>query len=288
MKKGRIVKSKQLQHVQNELSILSRIRSIFVVELRAVFQDENSVYLLMDYVEGGELFSHLRRDHKFALPVYQFFALELCCVLYHLHQLNIIFRDLKPENILLTRAGHIRLWDFSLAKVIENRTYTLCGTPEYVSPEMIQGYGYGYSVDWWALGICLHEMVLGYPPFYGRNPFVIYRKILQGAVAMSDETIPVTSKAIVRAFLHLDRNHRLGCVTFQEVQSHSFFKGVDWNSAFQELIISPIIPTVATAGDTSNYDYYPEEIVEEPASLTLDERMLFQSIDEILERPKQI
>lgn len=296
MKKSRIVKSKQLTHLQNEIFILSRLRCPFVIELHAVFQDENTVYLLLDYIEGGELFSHLRRDKKFPLPIYQFYAMELCCLLYHCHSVNIIIRDLKPENIGITRQGHLRLLDCSLAKQIENRTYTICGTPEYISPEMIQGYGYGISIDYWALGIIVHEMALGYPPFYGRNPFVIYRKILQASLPMiptsttsKEDMISPPSKAFIRGLLTIDRTIRLGCTSFHtQITTHSFFLGVDWNSAFRELIVSPMIPTVSTAGDSSNYDYYPEEVMEEAVSLTLEERGLFGSIEEILLRPKVI
>lgn len=286
LKKARIVKQGQLLHVQNEIKILSRLRCVFIIELRAVFQDENSLFVMLEYIPGGELFSHLRRARQFELPVYQFVSVEIACALYHMHHLNIIYRDLKPENIAFNKLGHIRLVDLSLAKIIQNRTFTLCGTPEYVSPEIINGRGYGASVDWWALGILLHEMVVGYPPFYGKNPFVVYRKILNGAFDL-DENILKPTKQVIRSFLNIDREQRLGCGSFDQVRSHPFFKGVDWHSAFRELIVPPLVPTVLSEGDSANYDFYPEETLEEPANLSQEERQLFQSIDEILDRPKQ-
>jgi serine/threonine protein kinase len=288
MKKVRIVKQGQLHHVQNEIKILSRLRCPFVQELRGVFQDENSLYLVLEFIPGGELFSHLRRSRVFDLPVYQFVAVEIACALYHMHKMTIIYRDLKPENILINRLGHIRLTEFSLAKLIKNRTYTLCGTPEYVSPEIINGEGYGYSADWWAFGILLHEMCVGFPPFYGRNPFTVYRKILEGNFPTDGPSIPATTWQAVKGFLTVDRSLRLGCQSFEQVKSHPFFDGVDWNSAFRQLIVPPMVPTVISDGDTSNFDFYPAETIEEPANLSQQDRMLFESIDEILDRSKQV
>mmetsp|Transcript_23820 Transcript_23820/g.26076 ORF Transcript_23820/g.26076 Transcript_23820/m.26076 type:complete len:360 (-) Transcript_23820:73-1152(-) len=288
MKKARIVKQAQLPHVQNEIKILSRIRCPFVVELRAVFQDENTLYLLLDYIPGGELFSHLRRDRRFELPIYQFYSVEIACALHHMHKLGIVYRDLKPENVLINKIGHIRIVELSLAKIIStNRTFTLCGTPEYVSPEIIQGQGYGFSVDWWALGILLYEMSAGYPPFYGTSSFQVYQKILEGRIEF-EKNFHRPTKHAVRAFLNTDYTVRLGCGNFDQIKNHSFFKGVDWNSAFQELIVPLKVPTVLSDGDTSNYDFYPEEVLEEPANLTQEERNMFQSIDEILDRGKQL
>jgi protein kinase X len=285
LKKVRIVANHQLPHVQNEIQILSRLRCDFVIELRAVFQDENSLYLLLDYVPGGELFSYLRRDKKFDTALSQFYAVEVACAFFHLHKMNIIYRDLKPENILIDKIGHIRLTEFSLSKIINNRTYTMCGTPEYISPEIINGQGYGISSDWWALGILIHEMAVGYPPFFGRNPFTVYRKILNGFEVM-DETLPQNLRNLLRGMLHPTLAKRL--CSYEQVKSHAFFKGVDWNSAFQKLIVPLLVPTVAAEGDSSNYDYYPEEAMEQPANLTLEERKMFQSIDQLLDRASQI
>jgi serine/threonine protein kinase len=151
MKKSRIVKYKQLDHIQNEVRILSRIRCGFVVNLHAVFQDDNSLYMMLDYIPGGELFSYIRKMERLEPILYQFYACELVCALHYLHSLNIAYRDTKPENILIDRNGHIRLVDFGFAKIIDDRTYTLCGTPEYLAPEVIQGNGHGLAIDWWAL-----------------------------------------------------------------------------------------------------------------------------------------
>lgn len=289
MKKARIVKQQQLAHVQNEVMILSRVRCSFVIEMKGLFQDENSVYMLQEYIPGGELYSHLRRSKAFDLSVYQFYAVEIACALHHLHQLKIVYRDLKPENILLTREGHIRLTEFSLAKqldVAKGQTFTLCGTPEYLAPEIILGQGYGTSVDWWAVGILLYEMTMGFPPFYGKNPFTVYQKILEGHVKFAG-SVPSNTKNAILGFLKADRKHRLGCNNFDSVKHHAFFKGIDWHSAALQLIVPPLAPTVTTDADSSNFDYYPEETVEEASNLTQEERTMFQALDDILDRPKQ-
>jgi serine/threonine protein kinase len=246
MKKARIVKMQQLPHVQNEVAILSRARCSFIIELKALFQDENSVYMLQEYIPGGELYSHLRRSKCFELPVYQFFTVEAACALNHLHKLKIVYRDLKPENILLTKEGHIRLTEFCLAKRIETsqgQTYTLCGTPEYLAPEVIQGQGYGTSVDWWGLGILLYEMVMGFPPFFGKNPFTVYQKILEGKLKFG-AGVPGTAQSVIAGLLKGDRRSRLGCSSYGGLQGHAFFRGIDWNSAAQQLIVPPFAPTV--------------------------------------------
>lgn len=289
MKKARIVKMQQLAHVQNEVTILSRARCSYMIEMKALFQDENSVYILQEYIPGGELYSHLRRSKAFELSLYQFYSVEVACALHHLHLLKIVYRDLKPENILLTKEGHIRLTEFGLAKRIDianGQTFTLCGTPEYLAPEVILGHGYGTSVDWWGLGILMYEMVMGFPPFFGKNPFTVYQKILEGKLQFA-HAVPNNSKSVITAFLHTDRKQRLGCHNFDSVKHHVFFRGIDWNSAALQLIVPPVAPTVTAEADTSNFDFYPEETVEEASNLTQEERIMFQALDEILDRPKQ-
>ena len=133
--------------------------------------------MLFEFVSGGELFSRLRKEGRFANDVALFYATEILHALQYLHTKDTVYRDLKPENLLINKDGHIKLADFGFAKIIENdRTYTLCGTPEYLAPEIIKGnkVGYGKSVDWWALGILIFEMLSGYPPFYDSQPMYFF------------------------------------------------------------------------------------------------------------------
>ena len=125
------------------------------------FQDPKHVYLLEEYVIGGELFSHLRRAGRFSNEMTKFYTAEITLALEYLHNLQIVYRDLKPENLLLDHNGHIKIADFGFAKIVQDRTWTLCGTPEYLAPEIIQSKGHTKAVDWWALGILVFEMLAG-------------------------------------------------------------------------------------------------------------------------------
>lgn len=212
MKKMNIVELDQIKHLLSEINILSRIRNCFVPELYAVFQDENTVYILSEYIPGGELFSHLRRQQVFDRLAYLFYAVEIASCLNYLHELNIVYRGLKPENIGITGSGHIRLNDFSFAKVLSTgRTFTQCGTPEYCSPEILNSRGYGRASDWWAFGVLIFEMAYGFPCFYGENTFTVYQRIIEGVVVFPiEKPIPLQDQDIIRKLLVNDRSNRLG------------------------------------------------------------------------------
>lgn len=130
--------------------------------------------MLLDYACGGELFSLLRREGRFANDVALFFGAEIVLAFEYLHSMDIAYRDLKPENLLVDKDGHVKITDFGFAKTVKDKTYTLCGTPEYLAPEIIESKGHNMFVDWWALGILIFEMLAGYPPFYDDNPMGIY------------------------------------------------------------------------------------------------------------------
>ncbi|VDK48684.1 unnamed protein product [Gongylonema pulchrum] len=136
--------------------------------------------MLFEYVPGGELFSYLRSAQRFSNSASRFYASEIVLALEYLHSNNIVYRDLKPENLMLTENGHMKLTDFGFAKVISDRTYTLCGTPEYLAPEIIDDQGYGTAVDWWSLGILIYEMLVGVPPFRGDSLSDIYAEVMTG------------------------------------------------------------------------------------------------------------
>ena len=288
MKKARIAKLKQLEHVQNEVRVMTHVRCPLIVEIYACFQDDNNLYLLLEFIPGGELFSHLRRQEKFSFSVYQFYAAEIVAAIQFLHELNVMYRDIKPENILIHSDGHIRLSDFGFAKILDtvDRTFTLCGTPEYLAPEIIQGVGHGMSVDWWAIGVLIFEMAAGFPPFYGDNPFAVYQNILHSSIKFP-ASVPSTTRSVVNGFCSVSRTRRLGSgrVGFDNMKKHRFFWGIDWRAAARQLIVPPVVPTVTSAGDTSNFDFYNDEGPEELANLTSDERQMFTELEEaILER----
>ncbi|KAI9190077.1 cytochrome c oxidase subunit 1 [Blastocladiella emersonii ATCC 22665] len=259
LKKTEVVRLKQVEHINAEKAILSRIYHPFIVNLFCTFQDPTNLYMLLEYVCGGELFSHLRRAGKFANDVARFYAAEIVSAIDYLHKRDIIYRDLKPENLLLDARGHIKIADFGFAKIVEDRTWTLCGTPEYLAPEIIQGRGHGRAVDWWALGILIFEMLCGYPPFFDDSPYGIYEKILLGRIHFPSFVDPA-AKDLIKRLLTADTTRRIGNLRngADDVKHHPWFKGVDWNAILSKRIAAPIVPRMSGPGDTTNFEKYPE------------------------------
>ncbi|KAJ1772237.1 cAMP-dependent protein kinase catalytic subunit [Coemansia sp. RSA 1843] len=265
LRKSQVVKLKQVEHINNEKNILEVARHPFIVQLECTMQNERNLYMLMEYVPGGELFSHLRRAGRFPDDVARFYAAEIVLALDYLHSMKIIWRDTKPENILLDAHGHVKLTDFGFAKRVEDRTWTLCGTPEYLAPEIIQSKGHGKAVDWWALGILIFEMLVGYPPFYDDNPFGIYEKILGGKLVFP-AFFSGSAKDLITRLLTADVSKRLGNLQGdgQDVKSHAWFSIIDWQLLVERRVPPPIVPPHRHPGDTCNFDRYPEP-PQEPA-----------------------
>ncbi|EIW85381.1 cyclic AMP-dependent protein kinase catalytic subunit [Coniophora puteana RWD-64-598 SS2] len=258
LRKSEIVRLRQVEHVNAERYILSRVRHPFVVDLFATFQDSLNIYMLMSYVPGGELFTHLRRAQRFTPDVTRFYLATIVMALKYLHSFNIIYRDLKPENLLLDSRGYVRLTDFGFAKIVDDRTWTLCGTPEYLAPEIIQSDGHGKAADWWACGILCYEMLVGYPPFFDETAYGIYEKILRGEIYWP-RTMDRLSKELIKGFLHPDRSKRLGNMGGgpQDVLDHPWFRGVDWEALERCEIRAPIIPQTTSVDDMRHFLHLP-------------------------------
>jgi len=161
LKKADIIKLRQVDHVISENTILADIDHPFLVGLKGFSQDSRYLYFLMDYIAGGELFTYLRTEGKLQPEHAMQYSSQVCLMFEYLHSKNIIYRDLKPENILIDGEGYLKLTDFGFAKYCDTRTYTLCGTPEYLAPEVLLNKGHGKPVDWWTLGILTYEMIAG-------------------------------------------------------------------------------------------------------------------------------
>ncbi|KAI9094599.1 camp-dependent protein kinase 9 [Phlyctochytrium arcticum] len=261
LKKVEVVRLKQVEHINSEKQILSQIQFPFIVNLLCTFQDDTNLYMLLEYVVGGELFSHLRKAGRFSNDMTRFYAAEIVLAIEYLHEQDIIYRDLKPENLLLDERGHIKITDFGFAKKVEDRTWTLCGTPEYLAPEIIQSKGHGKPVDWWALGILIFEMLAGYPPFFDDSPFGIYEKILAGKIQFPPHFDPY-AKDLIKRLLTADRTKRLGNLKdgAEDIKRHRWFRGVDWRALQNRLVHAPIVPMISHPGDTRNFESYPEEV----------------------------
>ncbi len=197
-----------------------------------------------------------------------------------MHQRTRACRDIKPENILIAADGAVKLTDFGFAKVMRSdRTFTMCGTPEYLAPEIIQSKGHSYGVDWWALGVLVFEMLAGYPPFADENPFGIYQKVLSGRLDFP-EHFSSAARDIVRKLLRADVNKRLGCSSrgHDEVKEHRWFAEADWTALASNLAPPPWVPPVSFEHDTCNFDEYPDSDGESTLQLSGKASTLFDDL----------
>lgn len=261
LKKYQIMKMKQVEHTNDERRMLKLVEHPFLIRMWGTFQDSRNLFMVMDYIEGGELFSLLRKSQKFPNPVAKFYAAEVILALEYLHSHNIIYRDLKPENILLDRNGHIKLTDFGFAKEVQTVTWTLCGTPDYIAPEVITTKPYNKSVDWWSLGILIFEMLAGFTPFYDQTPMKTYEKILLCKIHYPSHFHPDVIDLLTK-LITPDLTRRLGNLQNgpSDIRNHAWFTEVVWEKLLLKDIETPYEPPItAGVGDTSLFDHYPEE-----------------------------
>ncbi|KAH9983334.1 Pkinase-domain-containing protein [Russula compacta] len=256
IRKAHIVDRGEITHTLAERLVLSRVTSPFIVPLKFSFQSQQKLYLVLAFVNGGELFHHLQREQKFNEERSRFYSAELLLALEHLHDLDVVYRDLKPENILLDYTGHIALCDFGLCKLNmkdNDMTNTFCGTPEYLAPEILNGAGYNRTIDWWTLGVLLYEMLVGLPPFYDEITDKMYEKILRDPLLFPDEVSP-SARSILTGLLTRDPAQRLGVNGAEEIKRHPFFEKIDWQRLAQKKIQPPFKPSVRGPVDVSNFD----------------------------------
>jgi serine/threonine protein kinase len=278
LKKSEIIRLKQVNHIKAEKSILCSIHHPFIVNMYTSFKDAKHLYMLMEFVIGGELFSQLRKAGRFSNDTSRFYAAEILLALEYLHKQNIVYRDMKPENLLIDKDGHVKITDFGFAKVVEDRTWTLCGTPEYLAPEIIQSRGHGKAVDWWALGILIYEMLAGYPPFYDEHAFGIYQKILEGRVEFPSH-FDLAAKDLLKKLLTADRTKRYGCLKngADDVKNHKWFSRTisNWNAVYRRKMKPPYVPGFRSPYDTGCFDKYADSMETGPVQLKEHELAMF-------------
>ncbi|XP_049451361.1 ribosomal protein S6 kinase alpha-1 isoform X3 [Epinephelus fuscoguttatus] len=241
-----------------ERDILADVNHPFVVKLHYAFQTEGKLYLILDFLRGGDLFTRLSKEVMFTEEDVKFYLAELALGLDHLHSLGIIYRDLKPENILLDEEGHIKLTDFGLCKEAidhEKKAYSFCGTVEYMAPEVVNRQGHDHSADWWSFGVLMFEMLTGALPFQGKDRKETMNLILKARLGMP-QFLSAEAQSLLRALFKRNPANRLGSGAdgAEEIKRHGFFSTIDWNKLFRREVKPPFKPAVARPDDTFYFD----------------------------------
>ncbi|KAL4506936.1 hypothetical protein ABPG72_001357 [Tetrahymena utriculariae] len=284
----------QIGHIRSEQQVLSSTGNPWIVELKSSFQDEKYLYLVMEYLAGGDLMNVLIKKDILTEEEAKFYTAELVLAIDSVHKMNYIHRDLKPDNILIAKDGHIKLSDFGLCKQTEikpkiefgkkenidaakldpkvlltkrpanyqrNRqlAFSTVGTPDYIAPEVFGQNGYTETVDWWSLGVILFEMLVGYPPFFSDEPPITCQKIMQWKKTFQippEANLSPPAADLIRKLI-ADSSERLGINGVTEIKIHPFFVGVDWRKMREKA--PPYIPEVKSSEDVSNFDKFDEE-----------------------------
>lgn len=256
------VHKKLVEQTKTERSILESVnRHPFVVKLFYAFQDHEKLYLILEYAQGGELFTHLAQERMFDEPTASFYLAEMVLALEHLHtNLGVVYRDLKPENCLLDAEGHLLLTDFGLSKVAVDSSSTdacksILGTIEYMAPEVIEGKKYGFAVDWWSLGALAFDFLTGAPPFQANNHAKILDKIVKSKLSMPYFLGP-DAKDLLTRLLRKDPSKRLGGTMPKDmaiIKKHRFFRKIDWVKLERREVQPPIVPLVTDPELAENF-----------------------------------
>jgi serine/threonine protein kinase len=258
IKKQFIVRAKKTSQIATERKVMGLLNHPFIVKLNWAFQSVTPIQadelcLVMDFCPGGELFFHLHNIGRFSEDQAKFYFAEVLIALEYLHSLDIVYRDLKPENILLDLDGHVRLADFGLAKDCMHEgalTYSFCGSPEYMSPEMLEKRGHGRAVDYYSLGALLYEMVTGLPPFYSADKTEMYDQISLHPLPLPP-FISRSARSLLEGLLGKRPTERLGArFGIEEIKAHPWCSKIKWGKLLQRKILPPFRPNFTN----SNFD----------------------------------
>jgi serine/threonine protein kinase len=266
-----ILKYKQLDHIFSEVKILDMIDHPACIRVYGICQDDSLFNILMEYVPGGELFTYLHTVQVLKNENCKFYIAQIVSILEYLHEKEIAYRDLKAENILIDQNGYLKLADFGFAKIIKGRTYTVCGTPEYIAPEVLLQKGHGTAVDWWCLGVLIYELLVGVSPFSDEDPMIVYKNIVAGTISFPSN-VSKDAKSLIKHLLTADLSKRYGNMVrgVNDIKDHRWFKDFDWKGLSNQTIQAFYVPRISNDGDISNFYEYSED-TEKPESLKPDD-----------------
>jgi len=254
IRKSRIQSDQSYFFIKSEKEILSSIKSPFAVNYFGSFQDTSNVYLIQEYLPGGELFSLINSMKKLHVSQAKLITAEIVLFFTHLHKQNVVYRDLKPENILISALGHVKVVDFGFASTMTEEGSMFCGTLEYLAPEVVLRERHGQAVDWWTLGILLFEMLVGKSPFRSKLPTVVFEKIVKTCPEFP-RGFDLDAKDLVLRLLEKDPKVRIGA---EEVKKHQFFKDVDWDEVEKLACPTFDVPVLRHQMDSSYFQCYNE------------------------------
>ncbi|KAH8556428.1 kinase-like domain-containing protein, partial [Umbelopsis sp. PMI_123] len=259
------VMQREIEHTKSERDILAAIAEIshpFLIKLHHSFQDVDQLFLVLDFYVGGDIATQLAKHYHFDAERSRLYIAEILLGLQELHRLGVLYRDLKPENILIAADGHIVLTDFGLSKQFrtsnasdELRTSTFCGTAEYLAPEILRAEPYSFEVDFWSMGTLLYEFLTGITPFWADTHTEMYRRVLEDTLVFPEDFDPIAAD-FIDGLLQRDPAIRLGAGPDgpQEICSHVYFDGLDWDDVYHKRIIPPYVPDLQSDMDFSNFD----------------------------------
>uniref|UniRef100_A0A0A9ZC39 protein kinase C n=1 Tax=Lygus hesperus TaxID=30085 RepID=A0A0A9ZC39_LYGHE len=292
IKKALVTDDEDIDWVQTEKHVFETASNHpFLVGLHSCFQTPSRLFFVIEFVRGGDLMFHMQRQRRLPEEHARFYAAEISLALSFLHNKGIIYRDLKLDNVLLDHEGHIKLTDYGMCKEgirPDDTTSTFCGTPNYIAPEILRGEDYGFSVDWWALGVLLYEMLAGRSPFdiagASENPDqntedYLFQVILEKTIRIP-RSLSVKAASVLKGFLNKKPEDRLGCCRetgFEAITGHPFFKSIDWEMLEQKQVSPPYKPRLDSDRDLANF---PPEFTDEPVHLTPDDPRVIEKIDQ--------
>lgn len=243
---------KKSKHDEGELKTMAELDHPFIIQLHCMAKYDNHLHLLMECAMGGDLYCVLRKEGVLCLHAAQFYIASLVLALEYMHSKNVLYRDVKPENVLLDTEGYVKLTDFGMSRIFENpdsRTYTKCGTVEYMAPELINGTGYGFEVDWWGCGILLYELLCGTTPFYSSDTFELYENILTKHISFP-RNINLATRNLITCLLHRDPLQRMNG---KEMKHHVFFRNFNWEALQNKTLLPPFVRPISNPQDITHF-----------------------------------